>query len=65
VQNNFDIKTADSKGNVFLLNVKEIEYFQAQQKYTCVYSKGREYLITTGIKTLTKAIYLKIFIPII
>jgi DNA-binding LytR/AlgR family response regulator len=35
-----------------LLNVKEIEYFQAQQKYTCVYSKGREYLITTGIKTL-------------
>jgi DNA-binding LytR/AlgR family response regulator len=37
------IKTADSKGNVFLLNVKEIEYFQAQQKYTCVYSKGREY----------------------
>jgi hypothetical protein len=22
------------------------------QKYTCVYSKGREYLITTGIKTL-------------
>ncbi|CAC9483040.1 hypothetical protein [uncultured Gammaproteobacteria bacterium] len=46
------IKTADSKGNVFLLNVKEIEYFQAQQKYTCVYSKGREYLITTGIKTL-------------
>ncbi|CAC9576627.1 hypothetical protein [uncultured Gammaproteobacteria bacterium] len=47
------IKTADSKGNVFLLNVKEIEYFQAQQKYTCVYSKGKEYLIATGIKTLS------------
>ena len=46
------VKTADSKGNIFLLNVKEIEYFQAQQKYTCVYSKDREYLITTGIKTL-------------
>ncbi len=46
------VKTADSKGNIFLLNVKEIEYFQAQQKYICVYSKGREYLITTGIKTL-------------
>jgi hypothetical protein len=27
------VKTADSKGNIFLLNVKEIEYFQAQQKY--------------------------------
>ncbi|CAB5499249.1 LytR/AlgR family response regulator transcription factor [Bathymodiolus thermophilus thioautotrophic gill symbiont] len=47
------IKTADSKGNVFLLNVKEIEYFQAQQKYTCVYSKGKEYLIATSIKVLS------------
>ncbi len=47
------IKAADSKGNVFLLNVKEIIYFQAQQKYTCIYSKDKEYLISTGIKILS------------
>jgi hypothetical protein len=55
------IKTADSKGSVFLLNVKEIEYFQAQQKYTCVYSKGREYLIATSIKTLSTQLDTKYF----
>jgi DNA-binding LytR/AlgR family response regulator len=36
---------------VFLLNAKEIECFQAQQKYTCVHSKGKEYLIAISRNT--------------
>jgi cold shock CspA family protein len=44
------IKTADSKGNVFLLNVKEIEYFQAQQKYTCDEGQEVEFDLEDGDK---------------
>ncbi len=47
------IKAADTKGVVFLINVKDIKYFQSQDKYTHIYTQNKTYLINTSIKQLS------------
>ncbi len=54
------IKASDSKGT-YLINVKDVYYFQSQQKYTSVLTKGKEYLISTPIKELTTQLDPNIF----
>lgn len=48
------IKAADTKGIIYLINIKNIMYFQAQQKYTAVITEKKEYLINTTIKDLVQ-----------
>ena len=43
---------ASIANDIFIINTKDIHYFQAQQKYVSVYTKDKEYLINTPIKKL-------------
>jgi len=43
---------ASQKDNIHLLATKDILYFQAEDKYTSVFTQDGEYLIRTSIKTL-------------
>lgn len=45
---------ANKNGVIYMLDVNEIDYFQADSKYTSVVSNGTEYLIKTPISALEK-----------
>ena len=48
------IKSADAKGTVYLINIKDVLYFQAQQKYTTVATQNQDYIINMTVKDLLK-----------
>ena len=43
---------ASFRDTLFMLDVNDVDYFQAEDKYTTVSCKGQEYLIRTSITTL-------------
>jgi len=52
---------ASFRDALFMLDVNDVDFFQAEDKYTTVSSKGQEYLIRTSITTLEQQLDPEVF----
>lgn len=52
---------ASQRDTVHLLDVQQVDYFLAEDKYTTVHSQGQEYLIRTPISTLEQQLDEELF----
>lgn len=55
------IKPIDAKGTVYLINIKDVLYFQAQQKYTTVATQDKDYIINMTVKDLIEQLNPDVF----